>query len=47
MNDLQISIAASLWRAKHDTWFIARRLNLSEAVVYNHIAFIKARARES
>ena len=42
MNQLQIDIAASLWRAKMNTLVIARRLGIYEAVVYNHLYLIKA-----
>lgn len=54
MNDLQIQIAASLWKSGKDTLEIARRLFPTghwlvpingEAIVYNHLHLIKEAAK--
>jgi hypothetical protein len=44
MSEGDISAAARLWRIGGDTMDIAEALDVSEATVFNHLRFIRARA---
>ena len=44
MSEGDISAAARLWKIGGDTMDIAELLGVSEATVFNHLRFIRARA---